>query len=344
MTSAVQKISLDLKDILAKLDEAKEAALIDYVQNEAPQYRFLMSKKNEFIDKLPPRATKTDLEMFMHKLLFERQRALRKETQQFLGEAAASKSPETYVDRFRTLIKQVNEVGNNTLAQYVIHRRAILDLLKDALSFNARNGSYSLEETVHQLIFPLHRSSDDVPPEQQNLWIIDERLTYHLFLTSDKPLKSISQISSASSDRPDIVLFNRPLVFGDGRSPITSIVVIEFKRPGRTDYRRENPIRQVYRMVRSIRDGHYNDRDGMPIRPLNSSIPAYCYIICDLTPKLEDRLVDMSALKTPDNQGYYGFNQTLNAYYEVISYGKLLNDAKKRNRVLFDKLQLPSNH
>ncbi len=43
----------------------------------------------------------------------------------------------------------------------------------------------------------------------------------------------------------------------------------------------------------------------------------------------------MGAQRTPDNLGYYGFNEALNAYYEVISYNKLLSDAGKRNRVLF---------
>ena len=36
-----------------------------------------------------------------------------------------------------------------------------------------------------------------------------------------------------------------------------------------------------------------------------------------------------------------GYNENLNAYYEVISYTKLLSDAQKRNLVLFEKLNLP---
>ncbi|MNL77721.1 hypothetical protein D3C87_2039600 [compost metagenome] len=35
-----------------------------------------------------------------------------------------------------------------------------------------------------------------------------------------------------------------------------------------------------------------------------------------------------------------GFNPSLGAYIEVISYQQLLEDAKRRNRVLFDKLYL----
>ena len=39
--------------------------------------------------------------------------------------------------------------------------------------------------------------------------------------------------------------------------------------------------------------------------------------------------------------GYYGYQSERNAYFEVISYAKLLADAKKRNQILFDKLFTP---
>ena len=86
------------------------------------------------------------------------------------------------------------------------------------------------------------------------------------------------------------------------------------------------------------------DKGGRYIRPANANIPAYCYIICDLTPPVETRIQNMGARRTPDNLGYYGFNEALNAYYEVICYNKLLSDAGKRNRVLFEKMNLPTSH
>ena len=180
-----------------------------------------------------------------------------------------------------------------------------------------------------------------MPFEQQNLWIIDERLTHHSFLSSDKPLRSLEPIDNPSNSRPDILIFDRPLVFGEDDQPITSLVVIEFKRPDRDNYRDENPISQVYRMIREVRDGKMKDSHGRLLRPASSQIPAYAYIICDLTSDLETKVQNMGAFPTPDNQGYYGFNQNLNAYYEMISYNKLLNDARKRNRVLFEKLNIP---
>ena len=39
------------------------------------------------------------------------------------------------------------------------------------------------------LIFPLKKTNEDVRIENMNLWIIDEKLAYHYFVASDKPLK-----------------------------------------------------------------------------------------------------------------------------------------------------------
>ena len=238
-------------------------------------------------------------------------------------------------------MERFNELGTSALAQHVLHRKIILDLFAKALQRDSETGKYSLEKTVHSIVFPMRATSDDVPFEQQDLWIIDERLTYHSFLSSDKPLKGLEGIDSQSESRPDILIFDRPLAFGEDDQPLSSLVVIECKRPARDNYREESPTSQVYRMIREVRDRKMKDSHGRLLRPANSQIPSYGYTICDLTPDLETRVQNMGAFRTPDNLGYYGFNQNLNAYYEVISYNKLLRDARKRNRVLFDKLNIP---
>ena len=38
--------------------------------------------------------------------------------------------------------------------------------------------------------------------------------------------------------------------------------------------------------------------------------------------------------------GFFFYNPNFSAYIEIISYAKLLTDARKRNKVLFDKLRL----
>lgn len=48
--------------------------------------------------------------------------------------------------------------------------------------------------------------------------------------------------------------------------------------------------------------------------------------------------------RTPDNMGFFGYNavKDINAYIEIVSYDKLVEDAKKRNKILFDKLFTPT--
>lgn len=50
----------------------------------------------------------------------------------------------------------------------------------------------------------------------------------------------------------------------------------------------------------------------------------------------------MGFTRTADNMGAYKYNDVIHAYIEVMSYDKVRNDSEKRNKVLFDKLGIPS--
>ena len=60
--------------------------------------------------------------------------------------------------------------------------------------------------------------------------------------------------------------------------------------------------------------------------------------MCDITSSLLPILDFYDFTRTPDNMGYYRYNEKLNAYIEILSYDKIVNDANKRNKILFDKL------
>jgi hypothetical protein len=337
--AAIAAVSEDLKPYLDEINRSKIDSLSQYIAEEAPQYRILMKYKDEFIDQVPPAASKAELEMTLHRQLYQRQVSLKEEGKRILAASPSIENPEEFYRRFESFVTDENEIGKTALARYVVHRRVILNLLEKALSLDPETGKYGLEKTIHSLVFPMRITSDDVPFEQQNLWIIDERLTFHSFLSSDMPLRTVQAIESNSDNRPDILIFNQRLAFSEDNEPLTAIVVIEFKKPDRANYN-EDPVSQAYRMIRDVRDGRLKDKTGRLVRAASRDIPAYCYIVCDLTSNLETRIQDMGGRRTPDNLGYYGFNEALNAYYEIVTYTKILADAKKRNRILFEKLNL----
>jgi hypothetical protein len=136
------------------LNTAKEAALTSYITEEATQYRVLLKNKTDILDLISPMASETDMEMTLHRQLHKRQLELKQEGVRILAEAENMQDPDEYYERFRKFLEDENEVGKTALAQYVIHRRVILDLLAKALKQDPVTGKYALEKTVHSLIFP----------------------------------------------------------------------------------------------------------------------------------------------------------------------------------------------
>jgi hypothetical protein len=353
--AALPFVSADLEPFLADINIVKRAALDTFI-NDAPQYRPLRRYVDEFIDSIPPGASDRVLDLALHQHLYQKQRDLKQESVTLLAEAdKGALKPDEYEQRLNSFLERSNEIGKSSLAEYIVHRRVILEFLEKSLRANPETGKYPLEEIIHRLIYPMKTTSDDVPYEQQNLWIIDERLAFHEFLASDVQLRSMRALVTDSAKRPDLVIFDRPLSFAEGGTwPLTSLVVVEFKKPDPdaplirstgtgADRVRQDPLDQVYDLIRNIKSGHFRDKHGVEIKVSSQSIPAYGYVICEMTAELEKLCENKGMLRTPDGLGFFAYNPDPNitAYVEVISYDKLLLDAKKRNRVLFDKLNLP---
>jgi len=139
-------------------------------------------------------------------------------------------------------------------------------------------------------------------------------------------------------------IFDKAFALSEARDvPFSSITIIEFKKPQRDDYsEKENPFTQVAKYIAEIREGKATTVAGRPM-PIPPNLPFYCYVICDITPSLKEwaRLFELQ--DTPDSLGFFGYKRFYNAYFEVISYSKLVADAEKRNKIFFQKLGLPGS-
>lgn len=64
--------------------------------------------------------------------------------------------------------------------------------------------------------------------------------------------------------------------------------------------------------------------------------------MADVTPTLLFILKEETFKPTPDGMDYFRFYETddYRAYVETMPFEKVIRDAKQRNRVLFDKLNL----
>lgn len=341
-TSAIAELRGTFGEELERLHKAKLDQIRSYVTTTAPRYRHLLNADRSEIDSIPGGLSEERLESELHRINYTVEQKARRAATELIKRPKGADDHPDYERRFREAVNAVSDVGRSKLADYVCHRKIVLDLLELTLQRGA-TGKYSLEEAIHELVFPLKADSGEVPVESQNLWVIDERLAYHEYLASDKPLASYDVLQIDGKQRPDIAVFGPAFATVDSGPPFGSVVILEFKRPMRDGIKEDdNPIAQVFDYVRRIRAGAAVDRTGRPI-PVGESLPFYGYVIADLTESVSRHAENAGLVRTPDGAGYFGYNPRQATYVEVISYTKLLTDSKKRNRAFFDRLQIPSS-
>lgn len=326
------------------LEKVRAAAMRDVrrtVDEGYPEYKGMLPIIEARIDEFAPNSSPEQIARKINELQFEAEQDSRKEAE--VLKKPQAKESEDYRARYRAYLDRVTTESQARLAQYVAHRRTILDLLAERIKLRD-DDKYPLEEEIHELIFPV-KTTSETPGVwgHQNLWLVDERLAYHGWLASDVPLKSQAAIASDSAERPDLVIMNRPGAFSadDETVPLQSVTIVELKRPGRVDFKQEtkDPIEQVMDYIKEIRAGHVKDRTGRMIKVLDNT-PFFAYLICDLEKdthieKLAQLYLDRP---TPDGLGYYGYNPSHNAYFEIIPFEKLVRDARQRNQAFFKAL------
>jgi hypothetical protein len=322
----------------AVMDEAKEK-VVTLIETKYPEYRPLLDRIVDHVDEIPVDDGEEAIVLKLNEIQLKEDFKAREEGQKLIASAPDSVTEDpAYEAEVNDYLQKVTETSKTRLAQYVIHRKVILELLRKRMEIGGK-GKYRKEEEIHKVIFPMRKTSNEISWEDQNLWIIDEKLVYHMFLASDKPLSRVEPLEVKSDQRPDLLLLNRPGAFAEGENcPLGSVVIIEFKRPDRTDFDR-SPIDQVYGYIRDILDGKVKTKAGRTV-VVNPTTPFFGYIICDLTPAMRDFAEKAGLTTTPDGLGYFGFNKNFNAYVELISLDKLAQDSEKRNHVLFQQLRL----
>jgi hypothetical protein len=327
-----------LVDDLKSTNDEKRSQIERFVV-EAPEYRALTNPRYAQLleQKVQPGLSSDKLDEALLHVKREIEDSVRKELRHVTAHFE-SESSEQYMEQFNALFDKVNELSHAELAKYVTHRRTILDLLSGSLKKRRSDDQYPLEKVLHKMLFPMGVTSKDIFFEQQNLWVIDERLCYHTLLTSDKKLNSIEGLEDTSGKEPDICAFfyDTPIGVREQEDSTGAIVVIEFKRPGRDDYQAD-PAQQVIKRFVEIQESKLDDIDG---RLINArGIRFFGYLIADLMPSLK-REMRMNYHESIDGEGYFKTLTGGNGYVEIISYDKLLSDAARRNRVLFERLGL----
>jgi hypothetical protein len=306
----------------------KQVRIDEYVSSDAPWHRVLANEVD--FSALPMRPSNQDIELHLQKKKYEKEIATRMQVTALLR----SEDPDELGKKISQLIESISDNSKNDLIHYVSMRKCVLDLFSKSLEIGA-DGKHKSEGEVHDIIMPRKKDSEELNYAAHNLWILDERLNFTSYVSSDKPLQS-------SGDRTDITVYNRRVAYRGDNEASNPITIFEFKKPQRDDFAdqssKEDPIQQIIRYVNQIRDGKFKTPAGRDIL-VNDTTPFYGYVVCDLTKKVKDWLhKDKDFTPMPDGLGWFKWFGNISLYMEVISWTKLLRDAEMRNKIFFNML------
>lgn len=339
------KASQYLKEYLKENIKQGMDRVEKFISQKAPRYRPIMSRIESGLN-IDPNTSDKDLELILHKALSEVEAKLLSDGHEIMN-PKEGEGVKDYQDRLKEYLKTADEIKKSDLVNYVFHRKVILDILSKAIE-RGKDGKYAREDLIHNLIMPMGKDSNNIKLDSLNLWLIDERLAFHDYLASDKTIASMPITQATETKEPDLCALNvydNPILVSEGtKLPLASIVIVEIKRPMRNDAaegEEKNPIEQALSYLDKIRKGTVQTASGRPI-PNSEEIAGFCYIICDITSSVEQRCKILGFTATSDKLGYFGYNPNYKAYIEVISFDRLVNSAKERNRAFFDKLGLPT--
>ena len=248
-----------LKDYLEENVEAGKMRVDKFVSEKAPRYRPILSRINGDALAIDPNISDKELELILHKQLANVESTMLAQGHDIM--ANFDGNYDDYQERLRQYLQTAEDIKKSDLANYVSHRRVILDLLDKAIQRTV-SGGYAREDLIHELIMPMRKDSNDILLDSYNLWLIDERLAFHNYLASDKTLNSMPITGDDTNKEPDLCSLNicdNPILVSEKQTlPLASITVIEIKRPMRNDAQAgedKDPIEQALGYLDRIRKG-----------------------------------------------------------------------------------------
>lgn len=299
------------------------------------EYRHLNLDEN-FYATIPDSVDEKDLDDKLHTYQFKKSKEAKKKRDKLFKRDYSNK--EDYQNLLKEVVDTATQEGYSRLAQYVSHRKTIIQLLEKYLEWSDENNNYEEEEVLHNLIYTMGGNQDTIPYDKHNLWLLDDRLTYHRYIYSDKMIKShIPAEGSSSKKETDLAIYDNPFFYGEKNdfSEINSVVIFEFKRPDRSiSY--EEFSKQMREQIIGVKEGKLKDYKKANVF-VGETTPIYYYYVVDAN----------TYVSLKNNAKFEGFEETPyksmmrmkgEVYQEILTYQTILINAKRRNKIFFKKL------
>lgn len=250
--------------------------------------------------------------------------------------AAAVDRP-SYESAVRELSDEIDSGKKEALAEYIVHRKKIIDLIDVARGFDDA-GKLSPEDGVHELIFKRFADNTDTDFFEHNLWLIDDALAFMPYISSDRPPDGKSR--KKGDKVTDLLFYDDSMYLGEEAG--TTLSIVEFKRPNRNDYvfgkAKTDPVTQVIETIENAMDrGGFQRADGKFVS-FDTVSRRTAFIIADITPTLKKVLRRQDFKNLADPRIYTRYRDAEEIFIQVMGYETLIELAKKRNQAFFTVL------
>lgn len=332
---SIEEIKMDVaersKEYLYKyleiINNHKKEKVHRFVSQDNPSLRAIPTYCPELYEDIEPNSSNEKINEILYKYKGKTEYKIKEQSYALIKTQA--KSIMEIEDKYTEIVDKLEAFQKDQLAGYIILRKMIIELLDKKLQLND-DRKYPNEDIIHDILIPRNTTTDILRYEDHNLWIIDERLTFHELAASDTSLSNIT--TSESKDRPDVVVFSEM----DDDRIAKAVSILELKKPQRESFN-DRPTEKVLDYVRLIRDNKVKLQNGRPLE-VNGTTRFYCYVVCDITEDMKRFAEDGNFAALNGERGYYLYNQKLNTHIEIIAFDKIIIDVKQRHKAFFEKL------
>jgi hypothetical protein len=325
------------QDIIEKRKDYLRRIVNSYISSdEGLEYRSL-DIDNAFLTTIPDTADDKKLDDILHDYQYKKRNEIRKKRERLLKKDFSRRKD--YQSLLADVVSLITKEGNLRLGQYVAHRKTIIELLDKYLDWCEENNNYAEEAALHNLIFAMGGSHENTPYDSHNLWLLDDRLSFHRYIYSDtavnkhKPKKG----KTNSGLETDLAIYDVPYTYGEKTEyeEVASAVIFEFKRPDRP-LTYDEFSKQMGIQIEAVNAGKVIDKNGKHVTT-SESTPVFYYYVCDINAynSLKSRAKIEGFRETP----YKSLMRLVeNIYVEIMTYQTLLVNSRRRNKVFFKKL------
>lgn len=321
---------------IEKQKHQKIAAYILNKNNPRFEYKYLLNEKCAF-KSIPSNASSEKIEEHLHRISFEIEKVRKKRIKQIIAKKGIDQ--EDFSEEFKRLMSQEATYNKNRLADLIMRRKAIITLMRRFLNWD-KDKEFKLEQDLHNIIFTMGADSRSTTYNNHNLWLLDERLSFHTYAASDrKPRTNPENIVSLSNKEPDLMIFDKTWAYFDDPDEIKSLVVFEFKRPGLEmpeDTKLEDLIMKYFI---DLDGGSIKDSNGGKIQ-IESTTPKFGYIICNVDKKVKAYNKNWNNFKETPYNTLFKLLPDQNLYVEVLTFKQLLDNAEKKHLAFFKALEI----